>query len=136
LPHEKACKTIHPKTCLHMPITLNDIEGGKELLQLAAELQQKLAEVDKLRQQLQTRIDGPTEWFTKAAANQCILGKGGKPVSRNGFNKMLQRWRERGYLVDGRDIMHVPGGGTVISRRFLTGIAKADIVKNTLKKTA
>lgn len=119
-----------------MPITLNDIEGGTELLQLAAELQQKLAEVDKLRHELQTRIDGPTEWLTKVAANQYILGKGGKPVSRNGFNKMLQRWRERGYLVDGRDILHTPGGGTVISKRFLTGIAKADTIKHTLKKTA
>ena len=119
-----------------MPIILNDIEGGAELQQLAEQLKAGLAEVEKLRSELQTRIDGPTEWLTKMAANQYIIGKSGKPVSRNGFNKMLQRWRDRGYLVDGRDIIHSPGGGTVISKRFLCGLPKTVNIKTTLKKTA
>ena len=106
-----------------MPITISEIQGGPELVQkvnsLSAELQQARTFIEWL-------VQAPQPWLLKSEANKLFVGKGGKPVHRNTFNQMVQRWKERGYLVDGLHVMS-DGNTEFLNINFLKGIQKAPV---------
>lgn len=60
----------------------------------------------------------PVEWWTQSEANKLFIGRGGKPVDRHTFARMVTDWIRAGELIEG--VNYKTGNGNrFISVEFL-----------------
>lgn len=101
-----------------MPITLKEIQDGPALLELVEKLR---AEVAELKTGGTHRIGLPTDKLIQSEANKLFIGRGGKPVDRHTFLRMIKSWQEEGVLVLNKNLFET-GGMRFISIDFLKGV--------------
>lgn len=100
-----------------MPLKLEEIEGYAQLMQLVETQGQKIADLER---RLSHNLQQPKQRWTAYEANQLFIGKGGKPVERHTFTRMINNWLKTKALIPGHNYWY---DGTIrfISIDFLRG---------------
>lgn len=100
-----------------MPLNIKELEGYAELM---AEFERMQQLTQKLEKEYAHPAFPPAEKMLRSEANKLFVGRGGKPVDRHTFARMVNGWQAEGKLQEGVNMWNT-AAGLFISTDFLRG---------------